>query len=773
MTANSPLPTWQQRLKQGNAVQPEDSLWLRVLVQTLVTVGIASVTVAAAGVTETSWFNLAAIPISWVGAIWSWRRRHRSNMAAKFCIAIGMLVALAVFLAEMFGRGGDARVLLAELLIHLQVFHSFDLPRRKDLGYSSIIGLILIGVAATVSQTFTFAPLLLVFLVVALPVLVLDYRSRLGLLGQSWQRGPGKLGLGRLGTVLVLVLVLGLGIFALLPRMPGYQLRNFPISATIDAPGQFDGSQINNPGYSISLGSGTGDGDEDGEGSGTGTGDFDLPGQMDDTYYYGFNQRMNQNLRGTLTPKVVMRVRSQAEGFWRVMAFDRYTGQGWEVSRNDEIEVLERSRLSFQTRLPWSPTRSERREVIQTYTMVDNLPNVIPAMYQPSDIYFPTTEIGIDPEGTLRSPVGFEEGITYTVISQVRYRDRTLLRSAPTTYPAGIERHYLQMPADLRDRVREQAETLLATSEQPFTDPYEKALYLAQALKQRYTIQNDLPFFDESEDLVEAFLFTYGGGYPDHFPTVLTVMLRALDIPARLMVGFSSGEFNPFTGFYVVKNTDAHALTEVYFPEHGWFAFDPIPGHPLIPPSIEEFQAFSVLRQFWNWVAGWLPSPVTGLLTGLFGAIGSALSALVAWLTPLFGRDWVMIILSGAGVIAAGFVIWLGAWGWQRWRHQRWLHQLAPMETLYQRMLDWLAQQGFPKLPHQTPLEYAQHLSRQPRFTKAPIVSEISDAYARWRYGGQDQNLDYLRQLLQSLTRDRTRAKRRDNGRSQRLNLRP
>jgi len=52
-------------------------------------------------------------------------------------------------------------------------------------------------------------------------------------------------------------------------------------------------------------------------------------------------------------------------------------------------------------------------------------------------------------------------------------------------------------------------------------------------------------------------------------------MLRSIGIPARLVAGFSPGEFNPFTGLYVVRNTDAYAMTEVYFPKYGWF--DPIP----------------------------------------------------------------------------------------------------------------------------------------------------------------------------------------------------
>jgi transglutaminase-like putative cysteine protease len=102
-------------------------------------------------------------------------------------------------------------------------------------------------------------------------------------------------------------------------------------------------------------------------------------------------------------------------------------------------------------------------------------------------------------------------------------------------------------------------------------------LYIAQYLKQHYSIPTNpltLPFLSENEDLVEAFLFKHKGGYPDHFSTALTVMLRSINIPARLVAGFAPGEFNPFTGLYVVRNTDAYAMTEVYFPNSG--------GSPLI-----------------------------------------------------------------------------------------------------------------------------------------------------------------------------------------------
>ncbi|MEM6354046.1 MAG: transglutaminaseTgpA domain-containing protein, partial [Cyanobacteria bacterium P01_D01_bin.14] len=219
----NPLAQWRQRLEALPLSQSEDSIALRILVQGLVTVGICSLVVAATDVTDTSNWNLLAIPLSAAGAVWSWRSRRRHNTSVKFGIALGMLVALTLFLGRMLSLPGDTRIVLAELLIQLQVLHSFDLPRRKDLGYSMMIGLVLIGVAATISQTLLFGPLLLLFLLLALPVLVLDYRSRLGLLGQGWRSLYTHTSPKQLGAMLAVVLSLGMLIFAALPRLPGYQ----------------------------------------------------------------------------------------------------------------------------------------------------------------------------------------------------------------------------------------------------------------------------------------------------------------------------------------------------------------------------------------------------------------------------------------------------------------------------------------------------------------------------------------------------------------------
>lgn len=751
------LPKWKQLWQriEGPISEPEDSIPLRILVQSLVTIGIIATDVAAADVVDSLGTSLWAVPLSGLGASWSYLRRRRRNIPVKFCIAIGMIVALAVFLLRLWAERNDTRLALVTLLIHLQVLHSFDLPRRKDLGYSAMIGLILLSVAATLSQTLAFAPLLLLFLAIALPVLVLDYRSRLGLTALSFQQVKLDLAPKRMGRVLLIILGLGLTIFMLLPRLPGYQLRNFPVSTPIQFQGDFNQSAILNPGY-------VREGRTDGTGTTDGNGTGNEPGQVDDEFYYGFNTRINQNLRGEMTPKVVMRVRSQSPGFWRVLAFDRYTGQGWEISRNedDEIKTIDRPEWTFRFLLPWGITLSKTREVVQSYTIVSDLPNLIPVLFDAKELYFPTNQVAIDQEGSLRSPVPLSEGLTYTVVSEVPYRDRTLLQQAPTEYPPYIKNYYLDVPEATKTRIRQKTEEILATSPNPVTTPSEQALYLAQYLKQTYRIQANLPFFAEDEDLVEAFLFKYEGGYPDHFSTALTIMLRSIGIPARLAMGFAPGEFNPFTGYYVVKNTDAFALTEVYFQKYGWFTFDPIPGHPLIPPSIEESQVFSVLQKFWNWIAGWLPSPVTGVLNRIFEVVASTLGNLIGWVTALFAQGW-MGLLTGLGVATVlGFLGWLGWSGWQVWRYRRWLSHLPPMEALYQQMLRWLETQGSRKPPFQTPLEYAQDCRNHYSPDRAQVIDNISHAYVKWRYGRHTPDLGKLKLQLQQLQKQQRNQRR-------------
>lgn len=743
------ISRWRQRLSALPPSAPEDSIALRVLVQCLVTVGITGLSVAASGVTDTSAWNLLAVPLSAAGAYWSWRSRRRRNVTAKFLIALGMLVALAFFLGRMLQVPGDTRIVLAELLIHLQVLHSFDLPRRKDLGYSMMIGLVLVGVAATISQTLSFGPFLLLFLLLALPVLILDYRSRLGLL--HWRQISVGIPIRQLASIVAIVITLGLLIFVAMPRLPGYQLQTFPVSGSIDVTGEDSDRQILNPGYVNrgNDGGDTADDSSDGEGVSPETG----PGRISPDFYYGFNRQINQNLRGELEPQVIMRVRSQRAGFWRVMAFDEYTGQGWNVSRGESLIDLGRSPLSYRF-LPLPPTSiGPTEEVVQTYTMVKEFQNLVPVLYAPRAVYFPADELAMDPEGALRPPGLLSEGLTYTVVSRVPLRDAQRLNQTSTEYPDSIRQHYLQIPDQIRDRVRTETERWLATSEDPLNTPYEKATFLAEVLRENYSIETDLPYFEEGEDLVSAFLFKYKGGPRDQFSTVLTMMLRSIDVPARLVTGFGPGQFNAFTGFYIVRNTDAYAQTEVFFPGQGWFYFNPIPGSLIFSPEANSNSPFGVLRQLWEMLAGALPAPIAQALQRGFQILVIVIGVTLRFLSRFNGQGWLSVLWWAAGLTGASLLGWLGFQGWRRWRRQLSLNRLEPVEQIYQQMLWVLDQKGYGKRASQTPLEYATGLRQRPDFRQGNLVHKMIERYVSWRYGNQSADVDSLRADLQELRR--------------------
>lgn len=749
-TADGWRSRWQQfradvRAFQQRPIQTEESIPLRVSVQLLVSIGILATDVAA-GTLNSVW----AIPLGGLGAWWSWHRRKHNNWVFKTGLAFFMLGILALFFLRMFAQLNDTRLVLAELLIQLQVLHSFDLPRRKDLGYSMVIGLILLAVAATLSQTLTFAPFLVLFLVVGLPCLMLDYRSQLGLPVKVWP--PRQWGLSgfEVGRLSVVAIALGIVIFLAMPRLPGFQIQMLPVSGSIALPDDFDSSQVFNPGLAKGnlLDSGDLSDAQLDELLQSGDGEATI-----DTYF-GFSNRLDLGLVGRvqIEPRTVMRVRSQAPSFWRMVAFDRYTGTEWQISRRNEAMQIESNASSrFRLRPPLS--RLPQQQVVQTYTVTYPLPSTIPSVQAPSTLIFPSSKIGLDAEGNLRSPVSLPKGLTFSVISQVPRRDRTRLQEAIIVLDEATTTHYLQLPDNLDPRIS----LLAADATADLSNPFDKGLVLGQYLKQNYRLR-PAPPMSRDREVVSEFLFERDGGRAEHFSTALAVMLRSQGIPARLVAGFQPGRFNPLTGYYVVSSTDASTLVEIYLPTYGWFLIDPVPGRDLLPATLTDTEPFSALKAFWTWFAGLLPPPISAWFGNTFSGLFSRFIALwqslrgwmqaLGWWGSLVGVGLgFAIVLAGMGLVAiARSLLW-----------QARLSALAPVERLYVRLVRRLETQlNIHKYPHQTPQEFLElagtHLSAEGR----AVATEIAQAYLGWRYGDRAPTDGDLRRWLKQVRRLRS-----------------
>jgi transglutaminase-like putative cysteine protease len=118
--------------------------------------------------------------------------------------------------------------------------------------------------------------------------------------------------------------------------------------------------------------------------------------------------------------------------------------------------------------------------------------------------------------------------------------------------------------------------------------PGERARRLAGHLAGEYAYTLD--FVGRSAaDPLEEFLFTHRSGHCEYFASAMVLLLRSQGIPARLATGFMGGDFNPLTGYYMVRQSNAHAWVEAYLPDRGWTVFDPTPpsGRPAVePPSL-------------------------------------------------------------------------------------------------------------------------------------------------------------------------------------------
>jgi hypothetical protein len=127
----------------------------------------------------------------------------------------------------------------------------------------------------------------------------------------------------------------------------------------------------------------------------------------------------------------------------------------------------------------------------------------------------------------------------------------------------------------------------------------ERARRLETYLVEHYTYTLDFRG-RTAESPIEEFLFRYHSGQCEYFASSMVLMLRSQGIPARLVTGFLGGEYNPFEGYFMVRQSNAHAWVEAYLPGEGWHIFDPTPPAGL--PSAEQGGAWSLARQAWDYV---------------------------------------------------------------------------------------------------------------------------------------------------------------------------
>lgn len=196
--------------------------------------------------------------------------------------------------------------------------------------------------------------------------------------------------------------------------------------------------------------------------------------------------------------------------------------------------------------------------------------------------------------GLLASPMLEEAGVLEAADNFIGLR--VVLHNADGTSPGpGYPETLLGLPSGEADRERLRAMVRDITGGET-VGPTEFAARASVWLARRhaYALSSTVPA-GEGDTLVR-WLDSGTPGHCEYFAGSLVLLARAAGFPARIVTGFRGGSWNAFGGAYLmVRNSDAHAWTEIYDGNGFWVRFDPTPGSTGVPDVGGESERRAVL----------------------------------------------------------------------------------------------------------------------------------------------------------------------------------
>lgn len=80
---------------------------------------------------------------------------------------------------------------------------------------------------------------------------------------------------------------------------------------------------------------------------------------------------------------------------------------------------------------------------------------------------------------------------------------------------------------------------------------------------------------DDARSAIDEFWFDRKLGFCEHFAAAFVVVMRAMDVPARIVTGFQGTDPTPVDGYTIVRQSYAHAWAEYWQAGVGWVRADP------------------------------------------------------------------------------------------------------------------------------------------------------------------------------------------------------
>jgi len=671
------------------------------------------VTVAGATLWITEQLRIWAIVIQVAAIVYSLITRHRPTrwQTSPITLNLGMfgIVAATISLAL---EGQPATVSLAHFAALTQGLQLLDTRPRKSEFLLVALALFQVILAANLTDSIAFPPLLVVFLVAATWTLLVHTLRTEAIeagdgLAASRAINTGLLRLTLLSSAAAIAVALVL--FVMLPRMRASILQG---------------------------------------------------GLGDSLAVAGFSDRVELGTIGRIRqdPTVVLRVQTlegemppREQSYWRGLAFDTFDGREWSIS------PISPQRSRFH--VPGTPRfgvdlNGGEREPINLVQQVIREPveaGVVFAAGIPRRVEGPLDVLEFDVNGGLYAPRQMDERIRYTVRTELDTPDDAELatdRASPppdrSQPPDPRGRRFLALPP-LSPRVAELARELTAGA----SSDAERARRLELGLRQRGHYTDSPPDLGGAGEgsPIERFLLGELSGHCEYFASAMVVLARSLGLPARLVNGFAGGRRNPFGGFVELARSDAHAWVEIHFQRHGWVRYDPT------PPDLRLRDAFAMglgerLAEVYSAVETWWFQRVVDFdSSDQIQALKSVWMAWRSWrsttpvgetekpdaraplgLAPLrslpFGT-----LAPGAAVLALLFEL-----------HRRRRHRASAVEAVpepYRKALGMLARRGLHRAPAVSARDFAAQASAQLPPASARTFALLTESYLEERFGGR------------------------------------
>ena len=239
-------------------------------------------------------------------------------------------------------------------------------------------------------------------------------------------------------------------------------------------------------------------------------------------------------------------------------------------------------------------------------------------------------------------------------------------------------------------------------------------------------------------DAIDEFWLDRRAGFCEHFATGFVVVMRALGVPARVVTGYQGAERSPLDGYYIVRQSHAHAWAEIWQAGRGWLRVDPTaavapdrvansrnlePAPGLVASALRTVSpdlmlqlrdGWEAMNNAWNqWVLNYSRAQQFDLLKGL------------GFSSPDWTTLGLIVVVLAVAAAVAGI-----AWAlWDRHRQDPWQRQQA-------RVRDALASLGVVARAHDPPRRLAT-MVRERLGGRSDLLAYELDALDRARYGPQ------------------------------------